>query len=99
MRNATQHIDDNRRYSRPARHLAIAPDPTFELLPHVPSGRALHLVDLENLMGGPVDDPRVIASTILGYIDAAGYQTGDLMLVAVNPGLFMAVWRSCPACA
>lgn len=93
---AIQVTSNDRGHRQQTRHLAVAPDRTVELLPYVPMSRALHLVDLENLMGGPADDPHLIALTVLEYTDTAGYQTGDFLTVAVNPGLFTAVYGILP---
>jgi len=49
--------------------------------------RTLHLVDLENLAGGPDADAVSVRRVMAGYLAVSGWCFGDLVTVAVNPGL------------
>lgn len=44
--------------------------------------RALHLVDIENLAGGPFNSERL--ESLAGYLCMAGWEPGDLTYVAAN---------------
>lgn len=51
----------------------------------LPAGRTLHLVDLENLAGGPFAGVAAMVATAGGYRRAAHPRKGDHVVVAVNP--------------
>jgi hypothetical protein len=51
------------------------------------SGRTLHVVDLENLIGDPRATGAVAHDTLHRYLDAAGHIDGDHVILASNPGL------------
>lgn len=53
----------------------------------VPVGRALHLVDLENVLGDPRAAGPCVAETYEEVLVRGLHRTGDLVVVAVNPGL------------
>ena len=56
--------------------------------------RTLHLVDIENLAGGPDARGDEIIEIFEGYLGVAGWVPGDLVYVAANPGLAREfVWR------
>ena len=48
-------------------------------------GRALHLVDPENLMGGPDSGLAVLSRTLSCYRDVARVADGDHVTIGVNP--------------
>ena len=78
-------------------HLYEVPRRRIPRAKHVPPGRALHLVDLENLMGGPHAGLVVMRGAIAHYQDAASVTDGDHIVVGVNPVLLpitKAVWPS-----
>ncbi len=65
---------------------------------HVPLGRALHLIDLENLMGGPFAGNRAMAEAVEQYRNAAWVHEGDHVWVSVNPALMLdaeSSWHGC----
>ncbi len=49
--------------------------------------RTLHLVDLENLVGDPFAEVDEVQRALAEYLEVSGWQPGDLVSVAVNPGL------------
>jgi len=51
----------------------------------LPSGRTLHLVDVENLMGGPRAGLMSVADALDDYDVAVGVQPGDHMVIAGHP--------------
>ncbi len=56
--------------------------------------RALHLVDIENLVGGPRASGDEVVDAFDRYLDLAGWRPGDLVYVAANPGLAVEfLWR------
>lgn len=50
----------------------------------IPTGRALHLVDLENLIGDPWATGPGVAETYERALVAAGHAPGDLVVLAAN---------------
>ena len=54
---------------------------------HVPSGRALHLIDIENLMGGPKAGAPVLRQTVSDYRDVVPAADHDHYVIGVNPSL------------
>lgn len=64
---------------------------------YVPEERAIHLIDIENLMGGPRKGRERLRWVIYDYRTAAGVGEVDHPVIGVNPGLVpMAYdsWRS-----
>ena len=57
---------------------------------HVPEGRTLHLVDIENLVGDPFAPPTEVVQRIREYLVAADWRDGDHVVVAGHPDLLMA---------
>lgn len=49
-----------------------------------PAGRAQHLIDLENLAGGPFPGRAAALACLGAYLDVSGWQPGDLAVVATN---------------
>jgi hypothetical protein len=49
--------------------------------------RTLHLIDIENLLGGPHATGADALETLDDYLDAARWQHGDLVYIAANPHL------------
>jgi hypothetical protein len=62
----------------------------------IPLHRSLHLVDLENLVGDPRADARVVLDTFTRYLAVAGWRPGDQVIVASNPGLIRKVMFDLP---
>lgn len=54
----------------------------------VPAGRALHLIDVENLAGGPDVSAEVARTAIDDYRRSAVVTPGDLVRLARNPWLY-----------
>jgi hypothetical protein len=70
-----------------SRHLYLVSDRRFPRADHIPGGRTLHLVDLENLMGGPFQSSGTMHCVSDWYRNTAPVQRGDHVIVAVNPKL------------
>jgi hypothetical protein len=51
------------------------------------TSRTLHLVDLENLLGDPRAEADVALATFSTYLDIAGWQPDDHVILATNPWL------------
>jgi len=62
------------------------PRPTTPV-PTITAGRALHLVDLENLSGDPVAPAREALRVLDEYLRTAGWQPGDHVRIAANGGM------------
>lgn len=63
----------------------------------VPAGRALHLLDIENLCGDPFAPDELVSATTAEYCAAARYHLGDHMVVAANaPDVVFAADRYLP---
>jgi len=56
-------------------------------LRHLPRGRTLHLVDIENLLGDPRAAGPAIAAAIEAYRSAMRVAPGDHVVIACNHGL------------
>jgi hypothetical protein len=60
-------------------------------------GRALHLVDVDNLLGDPRQaTPASVAATLAAYRQAVRVAPADLVVVATNPGLALVVGLAWP---
>ena len=56
--------------------------------------RTLHLVDIENLAGGPDATGDEVVDVFTRYLDLSAWQRGDLVYLAANPGMARKfVWR------
>ena len=55
---------------------------------YVPAGRALHLIDIENLMGGPNADMVLLRWALAGYLDTATVTDEDHVIIGSNPFLW-----------
>lgn len=49
-----------------------------------PAGRTQHLIDLENLAGGPFPGRAAALACLADYLEVSGWQPGDLAVVATN---------------
>src|SRR4051812_22281292 len=56
------------------------------------TSRALHLVDVENLLGGPWFTVGEVTAISLAYARTAGVAAGDLVVVASSHHTALAVW-------
>ena len=91
---ATVHSRDvRRRYA----HLYAVPPRRFPRAKHVPPGRTLHLVDIENLMGGPRAGPVALLRAISAYREAAPVTVGDHVIIGTNPRLGVIAHASWPS--
>ena len=67
--------------------LYLVPDRVVPRLAYVPAGRTLHLVDIENLMGGPFAGEHALQSASAEYRRVAAVRPSDIVTVACNPAL------------
>jgi hypothetical protein len=74
----------------------LVPERRVRRAQHIPAGRTLHLVDLENLMRGPVHDISAIAYALREYRMAAAVSSTDHVVLAVNPALAVDAGRAWP---
>jgi hypothetical protein len=51
---------------------------------HIPASRTLHLVDIENLCGGPYASSELLQRTIDGYQQALAAGLGDALHLSSN---------------
>ncbi len=58
--------------------------------------RTLHLIDLENLMGGPHAGPAAIEGAVQAYAATVPVRPDDLVVVAVNPALAVGAYLAWP---
>ena len=65
--------------------------------PDVRSGRALHLIDLENLSGDPRMDLGRAVATVNAYLRTAACGPDDLVRLACNARLYWRVKQDLPA--
>jgi hypothetical protein len=60
-------------------------------------GRAIHLVDVDNLVGDPrVATREAIRDALAAYRIASGFRRDDLVVLATNPGLALEVGLAWP---
>ncbi|WP_373065396.1 NYN domain-containing protein [Gemmatimonas sp.] len=76
-------------------HLYLVPERRVPRASHAPAGRTLHLLDLENLAGGPKVAQSELDAAVAMYREAAALSHHDLVVVAVNPALAVAAGRTC----
>lgn len=55
-------------------------------IPFGPAGRSVHLVDLDNLVGGPWN-PQLVPQAMAAYLAASGHRAGDHVHVAADARL------------
>ena len=77
-------------------HLSLVPDRRVERCGYVPPGRSLHLLDLENLMGGPYCGARALESASDAYRRIAPVGVYDHVIVAANRHLIFDAARCWP---
>lgn len=80
------------------RNLYLVPERRVARAAHVPPGRTLHLVDAENLMGGPFAGVAALKEASHLYRLVAPVQVSDHVVVASNPRLACGVgleWTGC----
>ena len=65
---------------------------------HVPPGRALHILDLENLCAGPERIPQVRELVADSYRQVANVTTGDHVVIGVNPNSLVSSAGVFPGC-
>ncbi len=76
--------------------LYLVPSRSFPRFDHAPAGRTLHLLDVENLMGGPRRGRAAPTAAVAAYREAAGVQPFDHVIVAVNHAIAVDAGVSCP---
>lgn len=77
--------------------LFLIPIRTTPRCDHAPAGRTLHLIDMENLMGGPRRGRHAPAAALAAYCEAAGVLPFDHIVIAVNPAIALDVGLTSPA--
>lgn len=80
----------------PSRHLFLAPNRMIERLDHAPPRRSLHLLDVENLMGGPKRGVRALEYASDAYRGTGLVACGDHIIMAANPRLILDAARLWP---
>ncbi len=70
-----------------SRPLYLVPQRSLALAPHVPVGRTLHLLDPENLMGGPHQSCDALRYAAQSYKNIIPVRSGDHVIVGTSPGL------------
>lgn len=69
------------------RSLYAVPERRVPRAAFVPAGRSLHLVDVENLMGGPQLGDTALREALAGYRTSAPVTEGDHVIIGANPRL------------
>lgn len=69
------------------RGIYVIPERESPLAPHVPAGRTLHLIDLENLTGGAFKDAGSLRRAWESYQAVVPIQLGDHVILASNPAI------------
>lgn len=72
---------------RSDRNLYAVPERQVPRAAFVPAGRSLHLVDVENLMGGPELGDTILREALVGYRTSAPVSDGDHVIIGANPQL------------
>ncbi|WP_420615956.1 NYN domain-containing protein [Candidatus Palauibacter sp.] len=72
---------------RTNRYLSVTPNRVIERLDYVPPGRSLHLLDVENLMGGPKRGVHALEFACNAYRETGLVACGDHITMAANPHL------------
>ena len=67
-----------------ARSLCLVPDRVIPRAKHLPAGRALHLVDIENLAGAAREYRCSAGEALAQYRALAGVQEGDHVVIAAG---------------
>lgn len=57
--------------------------------PRLPAGRSLHLIDVENLIGGPMAGVEAIGQANVAYRSTVTVRAGDHVVIGVNPALLL----------
>jgi NYN domain len=87
-------ISRSQQFCRP--RLYAVPDRRLPRALHVPAGRTLHVLDLENLMGGPFQSQLSMHTVSNWYRNTAPVQHEDHVTLAVNPALAIAARSEWP---
>lgn len=78
------------------RGLYLVPERRVARRRHLPAGRTLHLVDIENLVGGPTGALLGLAAAVARYQREAPVNVGDHVVIAANPGMALEVGTAWP---
>jgi hypothetical protein len=76
--------------------LYVLPSRAIPRFEHAPAGRTLHLVDIENLMGGPRRGRAAHSAAVADYREAAGVQPFDHLIIAANHAIAVDAGVACP---
>jgi hypothetical protein len=79
------------------RNLYAVPERRVARAAFVPAGRSLHLVDVENLMGGPELGDTALHEALAGYRTSAPVSEGDHVIIGANPQLGLAAKTAWPS--
>lgn len=77
------------------RMLYLLPDRRVARAGHVPEGRALHLVDIENLVGGTVSARMDVNCALATYRRLAAVGPGDHVIIGAGPTLLPTAGQAC----
>lgn len=78
------------------RNLYAVPERRVPRAAFVQAGRSLHLVDVENLMGGPELGDTALREALAGYRTSAPVSGGDHVIIGANPQLGVAAKTEWP---
>ena len=90
MQTAAAPIRTGKTGRRP-QSLYVVPERRVVRRRHLPAGRTLHLVDVENLMGGPTGGLLPLEDALAQYRSVAPVTSGDHIVIAANPAL---AWKA-----
>lgn len=79
-------VTASRRWS-PAVALYLVPERKLPRASYVPAGRTLHLIDIENLVGGTVASCRPVGDALASYRELAGVRRGDHIVIGAGQAL------------
>ena len=82
---------------RLARHAYLVPQRRLPLQRHLPAGRSLHLIDVENLIGGEREYRATLDDALERYRQLAPVNQGDQVVIAASGPLAFRAARAWPA--
>lgn len=96
MRLVTHHLVQPTGRPLAGRFIYAVPTRLCARASHVPVGRTLHVLDVENLAGADHRNPRVIASALCAYRGAIQVESADHVEIAAHPRLLFAANAAWP---
>jgi hypothetical protein len=85
------------RYPAQPSCLYVVPDRRVRRASGIPGGRTLHLIDIENLMGGPRNSPVILQLASELYKESVPTRFDDHFVLAANRGLAVQAGLSWPS--